>query len=285
MKINSFLPVKHKYLKGLLSIVEKPKLLYAIGDLPGERIATVAVVGTRSPTPYGRQVAFDFAYRLAKAGIVVVSGLAYGIDRIAHEAALEAHGTTIAVLAGGLDAIYPASHQTLAHKIIQSGGALLSEYPEGTPALKHQFLQRNRLVSGLADAIIVIEAGERSGTNNTVMYALEQGKEVFAIPGPITSSQSIGPNRLIQQGAHPALTPDDILRVIAPQAIQEASTIPQADTPEENVVLQLIYNGTNDGSALLQASGLDAAQFARTLTMLEINGLIRSLGANRWAHT
>lgn len=285
MKINSISTDKHKYLKGLLSIAQVPKMLYTAGILPDAPIATVAVVGTRSPTIYGKQVAFDFAYKLAKAGIVVVSGLAYGIDRIAHEAALEAGGTTVAVLAHGLDTLYPAAHQRLAEQIIAHGGALISEYPSGTPAMKHHFLERNRLVSGLADALIVIEAGERSGTSATIMYALDQGKEVFAVPGPITSPQSVGPNRIIQQGAYPALSAEDILRIIAPQVLTKGGPVPMGETPEQSIILQLLRNGLTEGDRLLDASGLSPALFSETLTLLEIQGLIRPMGANRWAHT
>lgn len=285
MKINRISPDNHKFLQGLLTIVVKPKILYTKGVLPEEPIATVAVVGTRSPTAYGKEIAFEFAYKLAQAGVAVVSGLAYGIDRVAHEGALAAGGSTVAVLAHGLDTIYPASHQALARDIINKGGALISEYSEGTPAFKHHFLQRNRLVSGLADAVIVVEAGERSGTSATVMYALEQGKEVFAVPGPITSPQSIGPNRLIQQGAHPALSIDDILRVIAPSAITTTPTEIPGNSPEENILLQLIRQGMKGGDQLLKASGLSVQLYSQTISLLEIDGLIRPLGANQWTHT
>lgn len=285
MKINTFIPDKHKYLQRLFSIAQMPKILYAKGILPEREVATVAVVGTRSPTPYGKQVAFDFAYRLAREGIVIVSGLAYGIDRVAHEAALEAGGTTIAVLAHGLDTIYPSRHQTLAKRILDNRGALISEYPVGTPAQKHRFLERNGIVSGLADALVVIEAGERSGTSVTVMHALEQGKEVFAVPGPITSPQSVGPNRLIQQGAHPAVSVEDILRVVAPGKRTHTKSVIQGNSPEENIILGLIRNGMQDSDGLLKASGLSVQLYLQTLTLLEINGLIRSIGPHRFTYT
>jgi DNA processing protein len=285
MKINSISPDEHHFFQIIDSIASKPKTLYVVGSLPTDRLPVVAIVGTRKPTSYGKEVTFNLAYRLAQKGVIIVSGLALGVDAIAHKAALEAGGTTIAVLANGLDSIYPATHRKLAQDIVNSGGALISEYPPGTLARDFQFLARNRIVSGLSDAIVVTEAASRSGTLATVAHALEQNREVFAVPGNITSPMSVGPNRLIQQGAHPVTNADDILHVIAPHLLQAQTTLNLGSNPMEITVINLLQSGIRDGDALQQASHLEPSDFSRTLTMLEIQGLIRGLGGNQWTIT
>lgn len=196
MKINTITPDKHKYLQIIDSIANKPRILHYMGILPKERITSVAIIGTRKPTSYGKEIAHMLAYELAKRGVIVISGMALGIDAIAHRGALEAGGTTLAVLGNGLDTIYPSSHKDLARQIIAQGGALISEYAPEELARPHYFLQRNRIVSGLSDAVIVVEAASRSGTLNTAAHALEQGREIFAVPGNITSPLSSGCNIL-----------------------------------------------------------------------------------------
>jgi DNA processing protein len=287
MKIKTVSPDEHNFLQIINTIVSKPKTLYFVGTLPQRTLGVkvVAVVGTRKPTSYGKEVTFDLAYKLAQKGIIIVSGLALGIDAIAHRAALEAGGTTIAVLANGLDTIYPQAHRQLAQRIIDSGGALISEYPPGTLARDFQFLARNRIVSGLSDAVVVTEAASRSGTLATVAYALEQNREVFAVPGNITSPMSVGPNRLIQQGAHPATSAEDILQVIAPLLVTAQTTLNLGTNPMEILLIDLLKSGIRDGEALQLASKLTASDFSQTLTMLEIQGLIRGLGGNKWTST
>jgi DNA processing protein len=217
MKINQISPLKHKYLQIVSDIAKCPTTLYYIGSLPEQRIPTIAIVGTRKPTAYGRDVTSQFAAELGAAGIVIVSGLALGVDAIAHKACLDAGGTTIAVLPSSLTKIYPATNRDLAIAILQKGGALLSEYSEeAINAFKGNFLARNRIVAGISDAILITEASARSGTLNTAMHALEQGKDVFVIPGNITSPQSAGCNLLIRQGAIPVQTPVDIIERLAP---------------------------------------------------------------------
>jgi len=282
MKINSYLPDEHIFLQRLGSLAHIPKKLYLRGLLPKTGKYSVAIVGTRKPTMYGTQVACEIAEKLAQQGVIIVSGLAYGIDTAAHTGALQGHGTTIAVMAHGLDSIYPRGNSRLAETILEKGGALISEYKPGTEAMKHRFLERNRIVSGLADAILVVEAGERSGTLRTVAEALEQGKEVFAVPGPITSEQSVGPNRLIQKGAHPVLSADDIMAVLDPQWRPAQQTILATANPEEKKLLALLQKGIQAGDQLIEQSGLSASQFAQTIIMLELQGLIRPLGANQW---
>ncbi len=282
MKINSTAPDKQKFLQRLSAIDKSPKSLYFIGNLPKTEVKAVAIVGSRKPTSYGKEVAERLAFDLARAGIIIISGLALGIDGIAHKAALEAKGTAIAVLGNGLDTIYPSSHRNLAQKIIENGGALLSEYKPGTPALPHQFLERNRIVSGLSQAVIVVEAAIRSGTLSTATHALNQGKEIFAVPGNITSPLSAGCNTLIRQGAIPVTSSEDILEVIAPENKLKQTQLTLGDTPEEVTILKLLTSGMRDGEELLVSSKLSAPIFNQTLSMLEIKGSIKALGANQW---
>ena len=270
-----------EYLGTLKELAVSPRSLYVSGELPQIRKVSVAIVGTRRPTHYGKEVTYRLAYDLAKRGVVIISGLALGVDAIAHKAALEAGGVTIAVQANGLDQVYPSVNRGLAKKIVEKG-AIISEYEPGVPARKHQFLARNRLVSGLADAVIVTEAAARSGTLSTVNHALDQNREVFAVPGNITSLLSVGPNRLIQQGAHPALSADDVLEIIAPHLLKEQASLALGNTPEEIAILKLLQSGIRDGNELQRLSGMDVSEFSQTLSMLEIQGIIRGLGANQW---
>ena len=283
MKINSISPQKHKYLQIIDTIAKIPKTLYFKGDLPAERRLTVAIVGTRKPTAYGKEVTYQLAYDLAKQGIVIVSGLALGIDGIAHQAALDAGGTTIAVLASGVDSIYPSTHRGLADKILQSGGVIMSEYEPGTEARDFQFLARNRIISGLSDAVIVTEAAARSGTIATVNHALEQGREVFAVPGNITSPLSVGCNALIKQGAHPITSVQDVLEIIAPYLLIKQPSLALGNNPTETKLIQLLRSGIRDGDQLQQVSGIAISEFSQTLSIMEINGVVRALGANQWA--
>ncbi|MBC7943243.1 DNA-protecting protein DprA [Candidatus Saccharibacteria bacterium] len=282
MKINKISPLKHKYLQIIDTIAKSPERLYFIGSLPEERIPTVAIVGSRKPTAYGREVTYQLSHDLASRGIVIISGLALGVDGIAHRAALEADGTTIAVLAGGVDIIYPASHKSLAGDILKSGGAIISEYEPGTQPRQHQFLERNRIVSGLSDAIIVTEAAARSGTLSTVMHALEQGREVFVVPGNITSPLSAGCNALIKQGAHPITCAQDVLEIIAPELLKPQQSLPFGNTPLESTIIRLIQAGIRDGDQLQQQSKVNVSEFSQALTTMEITGMVRGLGGNQW---
>lgn len=282
MKINSISPLKHKYLQIIDTIAKKPERLYFIGDLPSDRVTSVAIVGSRKPTPYGREVTYQLSYDLAKYGVIIISGLALGVDGIAHRAALEAGGKTIAVLANGVDTIYPASHRDLGHQIINSGGAILSEYEPGTLARDFQFLERNRIISGLSDAVIVTEAAARSGTLSTVAHALEQGREVFVVPGNITSPLSAGCNALIKQGAQPVTCAEDVIEIIAPNLLKAQQTLPLGNTPLESKIIGLIQSGVRSGDELLAITNISASEFSQTLTIMEISGSIRALGGNQW---
>jgi len=267
----------------ILNCYEKmPSELYVAGKLPSERIPAVAIVGSRKPTKYGEATTYKLAYELAKSGVVIISGLAYGIDAIAHKAALEANGKTIAVMASGLHTIYPTAHTALAEQIIKEGGAIISEQPLGFEAHKYHFLARNRLVSGLADAVIITEATDRSGTFSTVAHAISQNKEVFAVPGPITSLLSAGPNRLIQEGAHVVLSTRDVLDIIAPQLQKKQTALPLGSTPLEVEIIKHIQAGETSGETLQANLKAPVSDVLQALTMLELNGVIRPVGGNHW---
>jgi DNA processing protein len=282
MKINRISPDKHKYLQIITSIAKTPKKLYFIGSLPEARMPTVAIIGTRKPTTYGKEVAHTLSYELAKRGVVIVSGLALGTDGIAHRSAIEAGGTTIAVLANGLPGIYPAAHKGLAQQITEHGGGIITEYEPETSARQYQFLERNRIVSGLSDAVVIVEAAARSGTLNTAAHALEQGREVFVVPGNITSPLSAGCNALLKQGAHPATCAEDILEIIAPQLLTVQTAIPLGNSPLESTIIALLQGGLRDGDALQQQSGVNVSEFSQALTLMELDGSIRALGGNQW---
>lgn len=287
MEINRICPDEHNFTQRLASIANPPKSLCFMGTLPTSGAPVVAIVGSRKPSAYGREVTEQLASDLAKAGYIIVSGLALGIDGIAQKAALEAGGTVIGVIPNELPDISPQTNYKLAMNIIENGGAILSEWKKGDGKIVNRwsFLERNRLVSGLADAVIITEAAERSGTLNTAAHALSQGRDVFAVPGNITSPLSAGCNALLKQGALVATTATDILNVIAPSTTQSATdqaAIPLGETPAENTIIDLLRTGLRDGDQLQQQSGLNPADFATALTMLEINGVIKPLGANNW---
>lgn len=282
MKINQIRPQDNKFTQIITSIAQVPKTLYYIGELPTERRPTVAIVGTRKPTRYGVEVTQRFAGELASKGVVIISGLALGVDAIAHRAALDAGGTTLAMQANGLAKLAPSSNRQLGEDIVQNGGAIISEYaPDESPRL-WRFLERNRIVSGLSDAILITEASAQSGTMSTAKHALEQGREVFVVPGNITSPLSMGCNLLIKQGALPVTRVEDILEVIAPQLLKPQTQLALGDNPAQTAILQHLQAGVRDGDELQQLAGIPAGDFASELTMMEISGLVRSLGANQW---
>lgn len=199
------------YPKKLQNIYAPPTSLYVLGDEQILNKPSIAIVGCRQASDYGKKVAFHFAYELAKQGIVIVSGLARGIDTCGHLGAVKANGKTIAILGSGFGHIYPAENKQLCKEIIQKGGAILTEYEPDSKPEKMHFPARNRLISGLSDGVLVVEAKEKSGTLITVDHALDQGKEVFIIPGNITSNNSYGTNELIKQGAKLVTKIEDIL--------------------------------------------------------------------------
>lgn len=267
-------------------IATPPKELFTTGAELEDLLVrpTVAIVGSRKVSAYGKDVTMKLAYKLAEQGIVIVSGLALGVDGLAHQAALDAGGLTIAVLPSPVERVYPATHRQLATQILQRGGALVSEYPAATETLRHHFIERNRLVSGLADVLLITEAAEKSGTLHTARFALEQGRDVMAVPGNINSPNSVGCNNLLKAGAHPVTSYEDVLHVLGLEAQANRQKL-SGSNEHEQALLDLLAGGIQDGDELQLRSELDIALFNQTLTMLEITGKIRPLGGNFWALT
>ena len=272
------------YPSPLRSISNAPKQLFYIGSQPGEWDGKpkIAVIGSRNVTPYGRAVTEKFARELAERGVSIISGLALGIDAIAHTAAVSAGGQHLAVLPTGLKKIYPATNRQLAMRILEGGGCLVSEHSDEMPGLKHNFILRNRIVSGMADALLIIEASEKSGTLHTANFAIEQGKDVLVVPGNITSPNSVGTNNLIKAGAIPVTSTSDILSALHLQTGSTAAFRHSSTDPAEQKLLDLLYGGTTNGHELMTASSLDQTTFTTTLTMLELSGKIKPLGNNHW---
>ncbi len=263
---------------------DAPQTLYYIGANPSDLLQrpSVAIVGSRKITPYGQAVTAKLATDLTKAGVVVISGLALGVDAAAQRAVVEAGGQTIAVLGSGLDSVYPASHANLAQQIVAQGGALVSEYTAGVTAYKSNFIARNRIVAALADAVIITEAALKSGSLHTADFALDLGLPVCAIPGPINSTTSQGTNALLKNGAHVITCAQDVLDILGVDASQPKQQSFFGATPQQMQVLTLIQSGVNSGDAIYAQAGLTEQQFAQALTMLEINGHIRALAGNNW---
>jgi DNA processing protein len=268
----------------LRNIPSPPRGLFVLGTDINQLLQRpcVTIIGTRKVSAYGKAVTLSLATELAKAGVVIISGLAIGVDGLAHRAALDAGGLTIAVLPTGLDRIYPAAHHGLARQIVEQGGALVTEYPDGTQTYKMHFIERNRIASGLGDALLVTEAAEKSGTLHTANFALEQGKPVLAVPGNITSPTSAGTNNLIKTGATPVTSVKDILHVLGIEPTTVKNRAPRSGDPQEQILLDLLFSGIDDGAELLDRSRLELRAFNQSLTMLEIRGHIRPLGGNRW---
>lgn len=263
----------------LQEVYNPPPVIYVRGELRPQDDWAVAIVGTRKATLYGKQVAERFSADLAANHITVVSGLARGIDSVAHRAALDAGGRTIAVLGCGLDRIYPAENRQLAHDIIKNG-ALISEYAIGTPADARNFPPRNRIISGLSLGVLIVEAGVRSGALITVDFAVEQGREVFAVPGNILSKSSEGCNRLIHDGAKMVLGVEDILEELNLSMIAQQTearvVLPQNET--EARLLEMISQLPTHMDELCRQSDLPIQEVSSTLALMELKGIVRQVG-------
>jgi DNA processing protein len=268
-----------EYPERLREISAPPPVLYLWGDLRPQDRWAAAVVGTRRPTAYGTAVARDLAAVLAASGVTVVSGLARGIDTIAHQSALEAGGRTLAVLGSGLDRLYPPEHRRLAERIA-GAGAVLSDYPLGTAPEGGNFPPRNRIISGLALAVVIVEAGEGSGALITADFAAEQGREVFAVPGSIYSRASRGTNQLIRSGARPLVAFEDVLEALNLDVVIRQEEVSQA-LPEDETEAKILAALSSEPVHVdeLQAlCGLPAAQVSASLAMLELKGRARQVG-------
>lgn len=295
-----------KFPKSLIDIYEPPLGLYVRGKLHQNSL-NIAFVGSRKATPYGKTVTNMLVRPLAAKGVVIISGLAYGIDAEAHQATLQSNGTTWAVLGNGCDemTLYPRAHRKLAQDIIKNEGAVISEYPPGTQGLPYFFPQRNRIVTGLSRAIVVVEAGKQSGALITARLGLEQNREVFAVPGPITSEMSQGTNELIRDGATPVSSAEQIMDALelfslfdgmtpskaarqtprkgsdAVSNIVERTTSNQPQNDQEKILAVLSKNPASIDE-IVKASTLPSHTVASVLTMLEIDGLVKDTGGRNY---
>lgn len=276
----------------LLAAIPSPPVLYVRGALAERDVLAIAIVGARQATPYGLAVAAELAGELAARGVTIVSGFARGIDTAAHRAALEAGGRTLAVLGNGVDIVYPAENGALAERV-QGAGALISQFPSGTAPLPYNFPARNRTLAGLALGVVVVEAAERSGSLITAGFAGDLGREVFAVPGRITSAASGGAHRLIQDGAKLITCWTDIVQELPDQwrAVIHGTALPGVvrkplpGSDEARMLEQLSVDEPRHIERLIESTGGNAARTGATLTALELGGWARQLEGQRWMAT
>ena len=279
--------LSHPYLQkivGEAKFPDPPKELWIRGKLPehiGEkdRPKTVAIVGARRSTSYGEDIAYKLAYDLAKCGVIIVSGMAYGIDSCAHRGCLDAGGVTIAVLGTPIDQIYPRSNIGLAKRILEKG-AIISEYEPKFETKSYCFLQRNRIVTGLSDAVVVVEASQKSGTKYTALVGDRQNRKVFAVPGDITRPMSAGCNQLIYDGVCPCLNVVDVMAAIGVCGGDKDKAI-GLDTSEK-LVVEAIRDGANEMLDIVEKAKYSSVELMQILMELELKGVIKSSGNNRW---
>ena len=267
------------YPRHLKEIDQPPPVLYVRGRLQPEDDWAVAIVGTRKVTAYGRQVAEEVAATLASSGVTIVSGLARGVDSIAHQAALNAGGRSLAVLGNGVDLVYPPENRKLAAQLVEHG-ALLSDYAVGTQPDGQNFPPRNRIISGLALAVIIIEAGLTSGALITAAFAAEQGRDVFAVPGNINAPQSQGTNRLIRDGAQPLLSPQDVLEALNLTMVTQHQAVRVAlpTDPVEARLYKLLSQQPKHVDEIRSEASLPIETVSATLAMMELKGMVRQVG-------
>ncbi len=282
MVIKSIKRNSSEYPDKLKNISKPPRRLFYLGS-PLMDDFSVSVVGSRKMSSYGKYATKKIVGELSELGVVIISGLALGVDGQAHKTCTEKKGRTVAVMPCGLDKIYPASHRSLAKQILENRGTLVSEYNVGTEARKENFPERNRIVSGLADAVIIIEAAEKSGSLITANLALEQGKTVMAVPGNINNPLSAGTNALIKTGAHPVTSAQDVLDVCGKEDLTKKTEEIRGDNKLEQAIVDALKEGPMNGDDLQKASKLDPADYSQALTMLEIKGTAKSQGSNTWS--
>lgn len=270
------------YPESLRQIYDPPLFVFAKGDLCRDDVLAVAIVGTRSPSSYGRQMARGLTDGLVRSGLTIVSGLARGIDAEAHATALRVGGRTIAVLGSGIDVVYPSEHHQLLMKIAEQG-CVLSELPMGTAPDAENFPGRNRIISGLSLGVVVIEAAEKSGSLITAQYALDQGRDVFAVPGPV-GERSKGTHKLLRQGATLTERADDVISEIAPHLLTRKAPAPVLGGEEARVYASVGEEST-DIERILAAVDLPVAATLDTLMRLELRGLIVQLPGKCFART
>jgi DNA processing protein len=273
----------------LRAIADPPPLLYVKGEMVERDDKAVAIVGSRSASDYGRRVARDLARGLASMGFTVVSGMARGIDGMAHEAAMNSGGRTLAVLGSGVERAYPAEHEQLYQRISENG-AVISELPIGTRPMAFNFPARNRLISGLSLGVVVVEATEKSGSLITASLAVDQGREVFAVPGEVGASRSRGSHRLIRQGAKLVENVDDILEEIAPQlsarghgAVTAPLSLPPDASSDARKIFALLQENSLQVDDIIERSGLVASRVWEILLDLELQGYVRQSPGKKYA--
>ena len=266
----------------LRNIKSPPEYLFILGDLPPEDAPTIAVVGARHCTEYGQRVAYEISSALAAAGVIIVSGLASGIDQVAHAATLEAHGKTVAVLGCGLDQLTTTPQKRLAKRILEHQGAVVSEFALGTPSFKANFPRRNRIISGLSLGTLVIEATASSGSLITAKFAMDQGRDVFAVPGSIHSETSQGTNGLLKSGAHVVTSANDVLDLLGLSgvALSRQPSPPKPETKEEAILLPLLSKQPIHLDEIIRASGLSSTLVGSCMMMMEIKAKVRHVGGN-----
>jgi DNA processing protein len=268
---------KEKSFPKKLKNIKEPVLgLFILGKLEINETLSIAIVGTRKASKIGQKTAFNFAKTLSEVGVLIVSGLAYGIDLAAHQGALEAKKKNIAVIGTGLDLILKDPRRKIAEKILKVGGAIISEYPLGSPALAHHFPLRNRIIAGLSDGVLVIEAPIDSGALITAKYGLNFGKEIFAVPGSIYEKNYLGSLRLIQEGANLVIEPEDILRAFdfkIPQKIKNLSL-----SPKEKIIVEALKEGGLTINEIAEKTRLPIQDVLILISHLEIKGLIFNQG-------
>lgn len=269
----------------LKEITDPPPVLFFRGTLPKDGAPSIGVVGTRKCTVYGKQSTHDIAFELAQNGVTIISGLALGIDGIAHEAALEAKGKTVAVLGSGVGRkyIYPATHQSLAEQIISAGGCVLSEYPPNFEPTQYSFPARNRIIAGLSQGTLVAEAPLKSGALITAERCIDYNRDVFAIPHPINSTQGAGGNNLLKKGAFLVSEAADILKSLEITSSFKSSGFtkkskPSPTDPLESQICDLLQGGPKQIDEIIKQSGLPSGQITGKLTIMEMRGLIQNLG-------
>lgn len=280
MKVNILTPSDTEYPRQLARLHQPPQRLFVLGSKISNS-PIVAIVGARKATAYGRETTYGLARDLACLGVTVISGLALGVDSAAHRGALEA-GNTIAVLPGSVETVYPATNRQLGQQILDKNGSLVSEYPPYTDIRRHNFIERNRIIAGLAQAVVVVEAAERSGSLSTAQFALELGMPVLALPGPITSPTSVGTNRLIATGARIVLGIDDILEEIGLTRSIASSIQPRVENETEQRVLDAVGRGIQNNENLCELCQLEPLQLSAILTRLELLGVIRQVPGIGW---
>lgn len=270
-----------EYPQKLNNYPKMPEILFAKGNLPDAKKPTAAIVGARACSPYGRIQAFRYAKILSSAGVQIISGMAYGIDAEAHKGALEGGTPTYAVLAGGVDICYPSGNRPLYARILRENGGILSEQPPGMRARNYFFPARNRIISGLADLVLIVEAREKSGSLITAQWALDQGKIVYAVPGPVNETLSMGCHKLIYDGAGIAYSPEILLRELGFNCENKVKS------PEKNDLglasdLKLVYSCLDlrpkSTDFLIQKTGLPPEKIGSLLLELKLSGLVREIG-------